>query len=143
MKTSRITRTAILSVLSMALLAGALSAQPASDAVGAYQNQMQAYKDRLKELRSLKEEYQKATPERKDEIQTLFAPLLTETAGLQKSLVPLAIDAFKAQDSQDDELAVFLMTMLDKTVVSTEEYETAYVIATALDGAIPSVFSAS
>ena len=141
MKTSRIIRTAILSVLSMAFLAGALSAQPASDAVGAYQNQMQTYKDHLKELRSLKEEYQKATPERKDEIQTLFAPLLTETAELQKSLVPLAIDAFKAQDSQDNELAVFLMTMLDKTVVSTEEYETAYVIAKALDGAIPEQYS--
>ena len=141
MKTGRITRTAILSVLSMVLLTGVLSAQTSSDAVGAYQSQMQTYKDHLKELRSLKEEYQKATPERKDEIQTQFAPLLAETAGLQKSLVPLAIDAFKAQNSQDDELAVFLMTMLDKTVVSTEEYETAYVIAKALDGSIPEQYS--
>ena len=99
MKTGRITRTAILSVLSMVLLTGVLSAQTSSDAVGAYQSQMQTYKDHLKELRSLKEEYQKATPERKDEIQTQFAPLLAETAGLQKSLVPLAIDAFKAQNS--------------------------------------------
>lgn len=141
MKTGRITRTAILSVLSMVLLTGVLLAQTSSDAVGAYQSQMQTYKDHLKELRSLKEEYQKATPERKDEIQTQFAPLLAETAGLQKSLVPLAIDAFKAQNSQDDELAVFLMTMLDKTVVSTEEYETAYVIAKALDGSIPEQYS--
>ncbi len=141
MKRSRFIRLAALSVLSLVLLGGALSAQTAPDAVGAYQTQMQTYKDHLKELRSLKEEYQTAAPERKDEIQAKFTPLLAETSSLQKSLVPLAIEAFKSLDSQDEELSVFLMSMLDKMVVTTEEYETAYSIAKALDGAIPEQYS--
>lgn len=141
MKRSRFIRLAALSVLSLFILGGALSAQSAPDAVGAYQARMQTYKDHLKELRSLKEEYQTAAPERKDEIQAKFNPLLAETSTLQKSLVPLAIEAFKSLDSQDEELSVFLMSMLDKMVVTTEEYETAYSIAKALDGAIPEQYS--
>ncbi len=141
MKRSRFIRLAALSVLSLFILGGVLSAQSAPDAVGAYQARMQTYKDHLKELRSLKEEYQTAAPERKDEIQAKFNPLLAETSTLQKSLVPLAIEAFKSLDSQDEELSVFLMSMLDKMVVTTEEYETAYSIAKALDGAIPEQYS--
>lgn len=141
MKRSRFIRLAALSILSLFILGGALSAQSAPDAVGAYQARMQTYKDHLKELRSLKEEYQTAAPERKDEIQAKFNPLLAETSTLQKSLVPLAIEAFKSLDSQDEELSVFLMSMLDKMVVTTEEYETAYSIAKALDGAIPEQYS--
>ena len=141
MKRNGFIRLAVFTVLSLILLCGVLSAQSAPDAVGAYQAQMQTYKDHLKELRSLKEEYQTATPERKDEIQTQFTPLLAETAALQKSLVPMAIDAFKSLDSQDEELSVFLMSMLDKMVVTTEEYETVYTIAKALDGAIPEQYS--
>ena len=141
MKTSRFTRLAFFSVLSLVFGAASLSAQPAADPVDAYQTQMQTYKDHLKELRSLKEEYQTAAPERKDQIQAQFAPLLSETAALQKSLVPLAIEAFKAKDSQNEELSVFLMSMLDKDVVTTEDYETAYSIAKALDGAIPEQYS--
>ena len=141
MKRSRFIRLAALSVLSLFILGGVLSAQSDPDAVGAYQARMQTYKDHLKELRSLKEEYQTAAPERKDEIQAKFNPLLAETSTLQKSLVPLAIEAFKSLDSQDEELSVFLMSMLDKMVVTTEEYETAYSIAKALDGAIPEQYS--
>ena len=141
MKTSRFTRLAFFSVLSLVFGAASLSAQPAADPVDAYQTQMQTYKDHLKELRSLKEEYQTAAPERKDQIQAQFAPLLSETAALQKSLVPLAIEAFKAKDSQNEELSVFLMSMLDKDVATTEDYETAYSIAKALDGAIPEQYS--
>ena len=115
----------------------ALSAQSAPDAVQTYHDQMQLYKNHLKELRELKQEYQTASAERKDEIQSQFTPLLQETSLLQKTLVPLAISAFQAQDGQDEELSVFLMSMLDKDVVVTEDYETAYEIAKALDGSIP------
>ena len=118
-----------------------LSAQSAPDAVQAYRDQMQLYKNHLKELRDLKQEYQTAVPERKDEIQDQFAPLLKETSLLQKTLVPLAIGAFQAQEGQDEELSVFLMSMLDKDVVVTEDYETAYEIAKALDGSIPEQYS--
>ena len=119
----------------------ALSAQSAPDAVQAYHDQMQLYKNHLKELRELKQEYQTASAERKDEIQSQFTPLLQETSLLQKTLVPLAISAFQAQDGQDEELSVFLMSMLDKDVVVTEDYETAYEIAKALDGSIPEQYS--
>ena len=119
----------------------ALSAQSAPDAVQAYHDQMQLYKNHLKELRELKQEYQTASAERKDEIQSQFTPLLQETSLLQKTLVPLAISAFQAQDGQDEELSVFLMSMLDKDVVVTEDYETAYEIAKALDGSIPDQYS--
>lgn len=119
----------------------ALSAQSAPDAVQAYHDQMQLYKNHLKELRELKQEYQTAVPGRKDEIQDQFAPLLQETSLLQKTLVPLAISAFQAQDGRDEELSVFLMSMLDKDVVVTEDYETAYEIAKALDGSIPEQYS--
>ena len=119
----------------------AVPAQSVPDEVQAYRDQMQLYKDHLKELRNLKQEFQTAVPERKDEIQGQFAPLLRETSLLQKSLVPLAISAFQAQNGQDEELSVFLMSMLDKDVVTTEDYETAYKIAKALDGLIPEQYN--
>ena len=119
----------------------ALVARPAGDAVQVYENQMQVYKDHLKDLRDLKQEFQTATPERKEEIRAQFTPLLQETGQIQKTLVPLAIDAFKAKDSQDEQLSVFLMSMLDKMVVTTEDYETAYLVAKAIDGVIPEQYS--
>ena len=112
-----------------------------NEAREAYTAQMGIYKDHLKQLRTLKEEYQTASPEKKDEIKETYTPLLQETAKLQKSLIPLAINAYQSSEAEDQDLLVFLLSMLDKMVASTENYETAYEIAKAVDDAVPEEYS--
>lgn len=122
--------------------AGTVSA-PSTPERQAYDVQMTAYKENLKKLRALKEEYQTAAPEKKDEIQARFAPMVQETGRLQKELVPMAIAAYKASDGQDAEIFHFLMIMLEWSVVKTENYEMAHEIAKAIlpSDAVPEEYS--
>lgn len=139
-KRTFITAALLLTVLVFSFTA--LRAQDAASAVETYGARMQEYKDCLKSLRDLKEEYQTAVPERKDEIRNEFNPLLKKAGEIQATLIPLAIDAYKELNGQNDQdITVFLLTMLDKMVVTTENYELAYQIAKALDGNIPEQYS--
>ena len=105
---------------------------PATPERAAYDQQMAAYKDNLKKLRSLKEEYQTATPENRDRIKDQFDPLVQETGRLQKELIPLALAAYKAADGNDPEIFEFLLVMLEWSVIKTENYEMAYEIASVI-----------
>ena len=109
----------------------------------AYDTQMTAYKENLKKLRSLKEEYQTATPETRDQIQSQFAPLVQETGRLQKELIPAAIAAYQASNGSDAEIFQFLMVMLEWSVIKTENYEMAHDIAVVLlpSGKIPDEYA--
>lgn len=98
----------------------------------AFSVKMSQYKDNLKKLRALKDEYQMAKAERKDEIIAEFNPLVEETAQQQKALVPLAIDAYRSVDGQNDELRAFLCAMLPWSVGQRENYEVGYEVAKVL-----------
>ncbi len=91
--------------------------------------EMTKYKNNLKALRSLKDRYQTATPEERDAILAEFNPLIEATTALQKTLVPLALDAYRAVGGQNEELRAFLCGMLQWSVVERENYELAYSIA--------------
>jgi cyclophilin family peptidyl-prolyl cis-trans isomerase len=95
----------------------------------AFADEMVQYKSALKRLRSLKEAYQTASAEEKDEIIAEFTPLVEATTEQQKQLVPLAIAAYQSVDGQNAELRAFLCSMLNWLVVSRENYEEAYDIA--------------
>ncbi len=92
-------------------------------------DEMNKYKESLKKLRTLKESYQTATAEEKDAIIAEFTPLVEEAQRQQKALVPLGISAYDSVKGDDPELRAFLCSMLHWSVVSREDYETAYQIA--------------
>lgn len=94
-----------------------------------FSDQMKVYKEGLKQLRALKARYQEAGPEEKDKIVAEFEPLVAATAEQQKQLVPLALDAYKSIDGQNDELRAFLCSMLQWSVGVRENYELGYSIA--------------
>ena len=91
--------------------------------------EMTKYKDNLKKLRTLKETYQTATPEERDQIVAEFTPLLDATTKLQKNLVPVALVAYDSVAGQNAELRAFLCGMLQWAVGARENYEMAYDIA--------------
>lgn len=93
-----------------------------------YSEKLTDYKTCLKRLRQLKADYQTADPKKKDEIKSEYDPLLSKAEGIQKELVPLAIEAFKAVKGQDLEVANFLYTMIHYATLK-ENYETAYEVA--------------
>ena len=95
----------------------------------AFANEMVQYKTALKQLRALKDEYQSAKAERKDEIIAEFTPLVEKTATQQKALVPLALAAYKSVDGENVELRAFLCSMVNWLVGERENYEVAYDIA--------------
>ncbi len=97
-----------------------------------FTDEMVQFKAALKKLRALKDEFQAASPERKDAIKAEFEPLLEDTAKRQKELVSFAIAAYRSVDGQNAELRAFLSSMLAWLVVDRENYEVAYVIAKAL-----------
>ncbi|MBQ1277223.1 MAG: hypothetical protein IIY07_01105, partial [Thermoguttaceae bacterium] len=78
--------------------------------------EMTKYKANLKKLRALKDAYQTASPEERDQLVAEFEPLLDATTALQKALVPLALDAYKSVDGQNAELRAFLCGMLQWAV---------------------------
>ena len=94
-----------------------------------FSDQMKVYKEGLKQLRALKAQYQEASPEEKDKIVAEFEPLVAATAEQQKQLVPLALEAYKSIDGQNDELRAFLCSMLQWSVAARENYELGYSIA--------------
>lgn len=108
------------------------AAAPKSPERDAFNEKLTAYKDRLKKLRSLKEEYQTANPARKDQILDDFNPLIKETESLHKDLIPLALKAYQASGTRDQELGAFLSGMLQWSTVVREDYETAYDVAKVL-----------
>ena len=91
-----------------------------------------AYKEKLIALRTLKAEYQIATPQRRDAIATEYKPLAAETETLQKNLVPSGIAAFKATEGKEPTTVNFLIGMLEWMVIKKENYETAFEIADTL-----------
>ena len=109
------------------------NAAPQAAAAGparkAFDEKMSQYKDNLKKLRTLKEEYQTATPQRKDEILASFNPILSETEKIQQSLIPSAIAVWQGTDGNDAEIAQFLYGMLQWMTIGRENYEVAYDIA--------------
>ncbi len=118
--------------------AGASAAQQATPQRAAFDAKLAQYKTNLKALRALKDEYQTATPKRKDEIFAKFNPLVKETEGIHRQLIPLAITAYKATGGKDTEVAAFLYGMLQWMTVAREDYETAYSIAkTVLTDSLP------
>ncbi len=119
------------------VVSSAAPAAPAAEALTrtdtpeyqAFAAQMKVYKEGLKALRALKDEYQTATAERKDQIIAEFETLVDKTAEQQKELVPLACAAYTSIDGQNDELRAFLCSMLQWSVVSRENYELGYDVA--------------
>lgn len=97
-----------------------------------FDQKLTTYKDKLKALRALKEEYQTAEPARKDEILDTFNPMIKETESLHRELIPLAISAYQTASNADQELGAFLSGMLQWTTVVREDYETAYSVAKVL-----------
>lgn len=93
---------------------------------------MKIYKEGLKQLRSLKDQYQTANAEERDKIVAQFEPLVNKTAEQQKELVPLAVAAYKSIEGQNDELRAFLCSMLQWSVTARENYEVAYSVAKVL-----------
>lgn len=119
---------------------GAPAAQTRSDTpeYGAFASKMTLYKDNLKKLRALKVDYQMASAEERDRIIAEFDPLVAETAVQQKELIPLAIDAYRSVDGQNDELRAFLCAMIPWAVGQRENYELGYDVAKAvLDYPLP------
>ncbi|MBP5622317.1 MAG: hypothetical protein J6X44_09905 [Thermoguttaceae bacterium] len=104
------------------------AAQTRSDTpeYGAFAKQFSAYKDNLKKLRQLKNDYQTATPERRDQIIAEFDPLVETTAVQQKELIPTAIAAYRSVEGQNDELRAFLCAMIPWSVGLRENYELGY-----------------
>ena len=91
--------------------------------------QMNEFKDKIKKLRSLKEEYQTATVERKDAIAAEYTPLRDETAVLQKALIPTAIAAYNSTEQKFEDIRLFLLQMFETSVIRSENYEMANTIA--------------
>ena len=90
------------------------------------------YKAKLKELRALKNEYQTATPERRDEILDKYKPLVAEAETMQKRLIPQGIEAYNALDGKNVDLQNFLLGMFEWQIIKKENYESAFQIAEAL-----------
>ena len=120
--------------------AEAPAAQSFTPEVQKFVDGIAAFKEKIKKLRALKEEYQTATPERKDAISAEYTPLRDETAALQKELVPTAIAAYNSTEEKYQDIYLFLVQMFESSVIKTENYETANAIAGAIfadDAKIP------
>lgn len=105
---------------------------PPTAARKVFDEKMTQYKESVKQLRSLKEEYQTASPARRDEIIASFNPLVKETELTQQNIIPSAIAVWQESGGQDPEISQFLYGMLQWMTIGRENYEVAYDIAQAI-----------
>ena len=82
----------------------------------------------LKQLRTLKHEYQLADEAKRAEMEKQWKVELDKTAAFLPTLVTAAVNAYRAAPNEDRELANFLMKVLDDDI-SSDKYEQAAQIA--------------
>lgn len=131
----------LISILLITLLTTTLFAQdlqqmptpPQTPERQQFDSQLSAYRDNLKKLRAIKEQYQTANPQEKDALKEQFDPLIAETEIMQSHLIPLAVAAYQKvpENESDPEIMLFLAGMLQWMTVTRENYETAYQISEA------------
>ena len=93
-----------------------------------YEARFLEWKEMLKQLRTLKHEYQLADEAKRGEMEKQWKVELDKTAAFLPTLVTAAVNAYRAAPNEDRELANFLMKVLDDDI-SSDKYEQAAQIA--------------
>lgn len=104
---------------------------PNPAAKGEFETALNAWKEKLKELRSLKLRYQTAKPEDQAALQEEWTKSLAATDAMIPDLTAKAIAAYQAAPNSDPQLTRFLVKLAADNV-QHDQYDLAYDISTAL-----------
>ena len=99
-----------------------------------YEARFLEWKEMLKQLRTLKHEYQLADEPKRGEMEEQWKSEFDKTAAFLPTLVTAAINAYRAAPNEDRELANFLMKVLDDDIKSDKYDQAAQIADVLLEG---------